>query len=32
MLVPKAIAKILKAEGIKYLFAYPLNPIIEAAA
>ena len=32
MLVPKAIAQILKAEGIKYLFAYPLNPIIEAAA
>ena len=32
MLVPEAIAKILKAEGVKYLFAYPLNPIIEAAA
>jgi len=32
MLVPEAIAKILKAEGVKYLFGYPLNPIIEAAA
>ena len=32
MLVPTAIAKILKAEGVKFLFAYPLNPIIEAAA
>jgi len=32
MLVPNAIARILKAEGVKYLFAYPLNPIIEAAA
>ena len=32
MLVPEAVAKILKAEGVKYLFAYPLNPIIEAAA
>ncbi len=32
MLVPEAIAHILKAEGVKYLFAYPLNPIIEAAA
>ena len=32
MLVPEAIARILKAEGVKYLFAYPLNPIIEAAA
>lgn len=32
MLVPEAIAKILKAEGVKYLFGYPVNPIIEAAA
>lgn len=32
MLVPQAIARILKAEGVKYLFGYPLNPIIEAAA
>jgi thiamine pyrophosphate-dependent acetolactate synthase large subunit-like protein len=32
MLVPEAIAQILKLEGVKYLFAYPLNPIIEAAA
>jgi thiamine pyrophosphate-dependent acetolactate synthase large subunit-like protein len=32
MLVPEAIARILKAEGVKYVFAYPLNPIIEAAA
>lgn len=32
MLVPEAIARILKLEGVKYLFAYPLNPIIEAAA
>jgi acetolactate synthase-1/2/3 large subunit len=32
MLVPEAIAKILKAEGVKTLFGYPLNPLIEAAA
>lgn len=32
MLVPQAIARILKAEGVKFLFGYPLNPIIEAAA
>ncbi len=32
MLVPQAIARILKEEGVKYLFGYPLNPIIEAAA
>src|SRR5690606_36515165 len=32
MLVPEAIARILKAEGVRYLFAYPLNPLIEAAA
>jgi len=32
MLVPEAIARILKAEGVTTLFAYPLNPIIEAAA
>jgi thiamine pyrophosphate-dependent acetolactate synthase large subunit-like protein len=27
-----AIAQIMKAEGVEYLFAYPVNPIIEAAA
>ena len=27
-----AIARVLKAEGVENLFAYPLNPIIEAAA
>jgi len=32
MLVPQAIARVLKEEGVKFLFAYPLNPIIEAAA
>ena len=32
MLATEAIARILKAEGVKYLFCYPLNPIIEAAA
>ena len=32
MLVPEAIARILKAEGVRYLFCYPLNPLIEAAA
>ena len=26
------IASILKAEGVEYLFAYPVNPLIEAAA
>src|SRR5438552_2885429 len=32
MKVADAIAHILKAEGTKFLFAYPVNPIIEAAA
>ena len=32
MKVADAIAKVLKAEGVEYLFAYPVNPIIEAAA
>ena len=32
MNVADAIAQILKQEGVKYLFAYPVNPIIEAAA
>ena len=32
MKVADAIAHILKAEGVEYLFAYPVNPIIEAAA
>lgn len=32
MKVYDAIAHILKAEGVEYLFAYPLNPIIDAAA
>ncbi len=32
MKVIDAIAKVLKAEGIEYLFAYPVNHIIEAAA
>lgn len=32
MNVADAIAEILKREGVKYLFAYPVNPIIEAAA
>ena len=32
MNVADAIAQILKVEGVKYLFAYPVNPIIEAAA
>ena len=32
MRVPQAIAQVMKKEGIKYLFAYPVNPIIEAAA
>lgn len=32
MKVVDAVAKVLKAEGVKYLFAYPVNPIIEAAA
>jgi len=32
MTVADAIAHILKAEGVELLFAYPINPIIEAAA
>ncbi len=32
MHVADAIAQILKAEGVKYLFAYPVNHLIEAAA
>ncbi|MBI5876533.1 MAG: thiamine pyrophosphate-requiring protein [Chloroflexi bacterium] len=32
MKVVDAIAHILKAEGVEYLFAYPVNPLIEAAA
>ena len=32
MKVAEGIAKTLKAEGVEILFAYPVNPIIEAAA
>jgi acetolactate synthase-1/2/3 large subunit len=32
MTVARAIARILKAEGVEILFAYPVNPLIEAAA
>ncbi|MBI1801696.1 MAG: thiamine pyrophosphate-requiring protein [Chloroflexi bacterium] len=32
MKVADAVAQILKAEGVEYLFAYPVNPLIEAAA
>lgn len=32
MQVAQAIARILKEEGVRYLFGYPLNPVIEAAA
>lgn len=32
MKVVEALAHILKREGVEYLFAYPLNPLIEAAA
>ena len=32
MNVADAIGQILKAEGVEYLFAYPVNPIIEGAA
>ncbi len=32
MKVADAVAKVLKAEGVDYLFAYPVNPLIEAAA
>ena len=32
MKVAQAIAKAMKAEGVDILFAYPVNPLIEAAA
>jgi acetolactate synthase-1/2/3 large subunit len=32
MRVAQAIAKAMKAEGVEVLFAYPVNPLIEAAA
>lgn len=32
MKVADAVARVLKAEGVGYLFAYPVNPLIEAAA
>ena len=32
MKVADAIAQVLLAEGVEYLFAYPVNHIIEAAA
>lgn len=32
MNVSQAIARVLKAEGVEVLFAYPLNPLIESAA
>jgi thiamine pyrophosphate-dependent acetolactate synthase large subunit-like protein len=32
MKVADAVAQILKAEGVEYLFAYPVNALIEAAA
>lgn len=32
MLVARAIAEILKQEGVKFIVGYPVNPIIEAAA
>ena len=32
MKVADAVAHILKQEGVEYLFAYPVNPLIEAAA
>ncbi|MCY3867119.1 MAG: thiamine pyrophosphate-requiring protein [Chloroflexi bacterium] len=32
MKVADAVARVLKAEGVEYLFAYPVNPLIEAAA
>ena len=32
MNIARAIAKILKQEGVKFLIGYPVNPIIEAAA
>ena len=32
MRVSQVMAEILKREGVKQIFAYPLNPLIEAAA
>lgn len=32
MTVADALARMLKLEGVEYLFAYPVNPLIEAAA
>ncbi|MEX1019609.1 MAG: thiamine pyrophosphate-requiring protein [Litorilinea sp.] len=32
MIVADAVAHALKAEGVEFLFAYPVNPLIEAAA
>ena len=32
MKVVDAIAKVLKAEGVDHLFAYPVNPLIESCA
>src|SRR5688572_32403103 len=32
MRVSQAIAEVLKREGVKQIFAYPVNPLIEAAA
>src|SRR5437762_14170679 len=32
MRVTTAIAKVLKAEGVEILFAYPVTPLVEAAA
>ena len=32
MIVTDAIGEILKAEGVEYLFTYPVNPITEGAA
>ncbi len=32
MNVSDVVAQIMKAEGVEYLFAYPVNPLIEAAA
>ena len=32
MKVPAAVAEILKREGVEFIFGYPVNPILEAAA
>lgn len=32
MTVAEAVAQVLKREGVEYLFAYPVNPLIETAA